>query len=147
MPVQISKRGKARGRKAPGFAKTARAILSSLTLAGAELSILLTGDREIRDLNLRYRGKDKPTDVLSFPQDDEEPLQGSPRVLGDVVISVETAERQAGEKGHAFGRELTILLIHGVLHLIGYDHERGRKDGAVMRAMEKRLLREAEGGE
>jgi probable rRNA maturation factor len=147
MPVQISKRGKARGRKTPGFSKTARAILSSLALADAELSILLTGDREIHDLNLRYREKDKPTDVLSFPQDDEEPLDGSPRILGDVVISVETTERQAKEKGHTFERELTILLIHGVLHLIGYDHERGRQDGIVMRAMEKRLLKEVEGGE
>lgn len=147
MPVQISKRGKARGRKTPGLAKTARAILSSLALAEAELSILLTDDRQIHVLNLRYRGKDKPTDVLSFPQDDEEPVEGSPRILGDVVISVETTQRQAVEKGHTFERELTILLIHGVLHLIGYDHERGRKDGIIMRAMEKKLLKEAEGGE
>lgn len=145
MPVQISRRGKARGRKTTGLAKTARAILSSLDLTDAELSILLTGDGEIHDLNLRYRGKDKPTDVLSFPQDDEEPVEGSPRILGDVVISVETTDRQAAEKGHTFERELTILLIHGVLHLIGYDHERGRKDGIVMRAMEKRLLKELEG--
>lgn len=146
MPVQISKRGKARGCKTPGLLKTARAILSGLSLEDAELSILLTGDREIHDLNLNYRGKDKPTDVLSFPQDDTEPVEGSPRILGDVAISVETTERQAVEKGHTFDRELTILLIHGVLHLIGYDHERGRKDGIVMRAMEKRLLKEV-GGE
>lgn len=147
MPVQISKRGKAKGRKTPGLAKTAREILSGLSLADAELSILLAGDREIHDLNLRYRGKDKPTDVLSFPQDDDEPLEGSPRILGDVAISVETAERQAEAKGHTFERELTILLIHGVLHLIGYDHERGRKDGIAMRAMEKQLLKEVENAE
>ena len=146
MPVQISKRGKARGRKTPGLAKTARAILSLIGLDGAELSMLLTGDREIHDLNLRYRGKDKPTDVLSFPQDDTQPAEGAPRVLGDVVISVETTERQAVEKGHSFERELTILLIHGVLHLIGYDHERGAKDAAAMRAMEARLLRCVEDG-
>ena len=140
MPVQISRRGKARGRKTPSLAKTSRAILSALGLADAELSILLAGDREIHDLNLRYRGKDKPTDVLSFPQDDTEPVEGVPRVLGDVAISVETTERQAVEKGHSFERELTILLIHGVLHLTGYDHERGGKDAAVMRTMETRLL-------
>jgi probable rRNA maturation factor len=146
MPVQISKRGKARGRKTPALPKTARAVLSLLDLDGAELSILLTGDRQIHDLNLRYRGKDKPTDVLSFPQDDTEPAEGVPRVLGDVVISVETAERQAVEKGRSFERELTVLLIHGVLHLIGYDHEKGAKDAATMWAMEARLLRCVEGG-
>lgn len=115
-------------------------MLSALGLSGAELSILLTGDREIHDLNLRYRGKNKPTDVLSFPQNDMEPAEGAPRVLGDVVISVETTRRQAAEKGHSFEREMAILLIHGVLHLIGYDHERGGKDAAVMRAMERRML-------
>jgi probable rRNA maturation factor len=121
-------------------------ILARLGLAEAELSILLTGDPEIHDLNLSYRGKDKPTDVLSFPQDAEDNVEGLPKILGDVVISLDTTERQAAEKGHSFDRELTVLLIHGILHLIGYDHERGRKDAAVMRKMEATILREIEGG-
>lgn len=146
MPVQISRQGKAKGRKTPALAKTSRMILARLGLADAELSILLTGDTEIHDLNLRYRDKDKPTDVLSFPQDAEDEIEGLPKILGDVVISVETTERQAAEKGHSFDRELTVLLIHGILHLIGYDHERGRKDATIMRSMEAKLLREIECG-
>lgn len=82
----------------------------------AELSIAIVDDAGIQELNSKYRGIDSPTDVLSFPQEDD-------RILGDVVISLETAERQASEEGRPLKEELCILLIHGVLHLLGYDHE------------------------
>jgi len=101
----------------------------------SEISILFVDDDEIQVLNRDYRGKDKPTDVLSFPQDEE---IGS--ILGDVVISLETAKRQAKEKGHPFIREVFILLTHGILHLIGYDHEGSRKKGVEMRRMEKEII-------
>jgi probable rRNA maturation factor len=129
-------------------ARTMRAraerLLAALDLEAAELSLLLTGDEEIRALNKSWRKKDKPTDVLSFPQDEEE-------LLGDVVISTETAARQAGDpdgwaRAHAGVSggwsaldEATLLLIHGVLHLLGHDHHKAG-EAKKMRAEEARLF-------
>jgi len=92
-------------------------------------------DPEIHVLNRQYRGKDKPTDVLSFPLADT--LQ--PSVLGDVVISVETAARQAQRRGHSLQEELQILLIHGILHLLGYDHEVSRREAVRMHRKEREV--------
>jgi probable rRNA maturation factor len=92
-------------------------------------------DVEVHALNRQYRGKDKPTDVLSFPLADE--LQ--PSLLGDVVISVETAARQARRRGHSLREELQTLLIHGVLHLLGYDHEVSRSEAIRMRRKEREV--------
>lgn len=91
----------------------------------AELSVLLTDDETIRDLNRRYRDVDAPTDVLAFPQEagDSDPVGPWEAVLGDVVISVETAERQAAERKWPTERELEMLLAHGILHLLGYNDE------------------------
>jgi probable rRNA maturation factor len=82
--------------------------------------VVFCNDTFIRELNREYRGQDGPTDVLSFAQ---EPVPGGPDLLGDVVISVETAERQAREQGHSLAREVEWLFCHGVLHLLGYDDE------------------------
>jgi probable rRNA maturation factor len=108
-----------------------------------EVSVLMTGDAEMRRLNREFRGKDKTTDVLSFPVNPHEPtdgLCGAPEgsVAGDLAISVETAARQAEEAGHSLLVELQILLLHGVLHLAGYDHETdsgtmARKEAALRR--------------
>lgn len=101
---------------------------------GGEVALVLTGDRAVRALNARYRGKDKPTDVLSFP--------GSPEAgLGDVVISIETAEKNARGLGRTLPQELDVLALHGFLHVLGYDHE--TDDGAMdrlERRLRKRLL-------
>lgn len=86
-----------------------------------EVSVLLTTDDQIRELNHRFRRKNKPTDVLSFPA--SAVLAGGERVAGDLAISVETAARQAEEAEHRLTAELQILILHGVLHLAGYDHE------------------------
>ena len=88
-----------------------------------ELSILLTSDEEIQALNSQYRNRDKPTDVLSFSQLEGEELPLEEKLLGDVVISVETASRQAEAAGYGLMVEIFKLTIHGVLHLVGYDHE------------------------
>lgn len=96
--------------------------LSFLDEAHSELSILLTDDEEIHRLNRTYRNRDRPTDVLSFSQREGE-FPGPAVVLGDVVISIETAKRQAQERGHSLEGEILELLAHGVLHLLGYDHE------------------------
>ena len=92
-------------------------------------------DPEIHTLNRQYRGKDRPTDVLSFPLADA--LQ--PSLLGDVVISVETAARQARRRGHSLREELRTLLIHGILHLLGYDHEISRSEAIRMRRKEREV--------
>lgn len=112
------------------------------------LSLSLVGDREIRELNRVHRGKDKATDVLSFPLLDDastgSAASGSARndnperLLGDVVISVETARRQAAEYGAPLENEIHRLLIHGILHVLGHDHEKPL-ERAVMEAEERRL--------
>ncbi|GAB6066463.1 rRNA maturation RNase YbeY [Aquifex pyrophilus] len=111
--------------------------LSALNLQGVELSVYITDDEEIRELNKTYRGKDKPTDVLSFPLN--ETVNGL-KILGDIVISQDTAERQARELGHSLNDEVKRLLIHGIVHLLGYDHERGGEEEKKFFELENYLL-------
>ena len=122
-----------------GLKRKAEKILEILKQNCSELSIALVGNREIQELNAGYRKKNEPTDVLSFPSG--ETLPTGMRILGDVVISVEQAEKQAGERGKTLMEEMESLLIHGILHLLGYDHERSQKDARVMRGMEKKISR------
>jgi probable rRNA maturation factor len=100
----------------------------------AELSIVLVDDDEIQQLNRNYLQRDKPTNVISFPMREGEDSGLNPSLLGDVVISTETAARDADEAGISFESELLFLLLHGILHLCGYDHERGTE--AEARLME-----------
>src|SRR5580658_9920053 len=95
---------------------------AALGLAG-DVSVLLTGDEQLRALNLQFRGMDKPTDVLSFPALPEAANGGQG---GDLAISLETASVQALHHGHSLQTEIKILILHGLLHLAGYDHERDR---------------------
>jgi probable rRNA maturation factor len=97
-------------------------MLAALRLKKAELSVLLCDDRTIQALNRSHRKKNKPTDVLAFALGEGEVLPGAEGVLGDVVISLDTARRQAEDRGHALWDEVTLLLAHGLLHLLGYDH-------------------------
>jgi probable rRNA maturation factor len=99
----------------------ARAYLAALGRSGAELSILVATDRSMRALNRRWRGVDRPTDVLSFPASDP-PGRGS--LLGDVVVSLDTAARRTRGVRSALGAELDRYLAHGLLHLLGHDHGR-----------------------
>lgn len=102
---------------------------------------MFTGDRAMRSLNRDYRGKDGITDVLSFSLREGRFSRIQPSFLGDIVISAPVAVRQARESGHSLRREIERLLVHGVLHLAGYDHERGGKEAARMRRKELQLLR------
>ena len=138
--VDVARRGAARRVPTRGFAAKARRVLRLLELEDCELSVALVGDEEIRRLNGRYRSRDEPTDVLSFPV--EEPPPAGPRLIGDVVISVEKAARQARQRRRSLEDELEVLLIHGILHNLGYDHERSAEDEREMRAMERRVRRE-----
>ena len=109
----------------------------------AEVSLMFTDDETIHEMNREYRGIDRPTDVLSFAleEGEEEEIYGGPEenLLGDIIISVETATRQAEEYGHSVEREMAFLALHGMLHLLGYDHkeEEERKE---MRAQEEAIL-------
>ncbi|MBI3018581.1 MAG: rRNA maturation RNase YbeY [Deltaproteobacteria bacterium] len=109
--------------------------------AKRELSILFVSDHEIQKLNCHYRWKNKPTDVLSFPLQEGEAqhLNRHVAALGDIVISVDTAKRNARKLGRSFEEELQFLLIHGFLHLLGYDHEKYKKEEKRMQRQEKIL--------
>ena len=114
-------------------------LLKHADLADAELSVVVCDDRFIQGLNRQWRQLDTPTDVLSFAMGEGEDADLNPDVLGDVVISMTTAARQASEHGHALDVEVRVLLVHGFLHLLGYDHV--EPDEAVeMREAEGRLL-------
>ncbi len=124
---------KVRGLRSKYLSELAHKILNALDLEKVELSILLTSDEEIRELNRLYRNKDKPTDVLSFPVGEE--VDGW-KILGDVVISAHTAKAQAEEFGVSLEEEIKRLLIHGIVHLLGYDHEFGGEEEERFKAIE-----------
>jgi probable rRNA maturation factor len=114
-------------------------VLGSLDCNEHEISILFVGDQGIRELNHQFRGMDRPTDVLSFPQILGDDVPGA-LLLGDVAISLETAHRQAEEHGLSLEEELTLLLIHGTLHLLGYDHEISDREEERMRKKTRELF-------
>lgn len=120
----------------------AHALMVEEVARPAELSVVITGDAAIRELNQTYRNTDAATDVLSFSQAEGEAFalpDGETPHLGDVIISLETARRQADEHGLALQDEVAHLLVHGILHLLGYDHEEP-DDETVMRAHEDAIL-------
>jgi probable rRNA maturation factor len=124
--------------------RIAETMLKQLGRDEHELSVLLTDDAFIRTLNKTHRGKDCPTDVLAFPLGEAE---GTPSILnhallGDVVISLDTAERQARGRKHSLLDEVSFLLAHGILHLVGYDHQTDKQE-AIMNAMTARLVHSA----
>ena len=108
------------------------------------LSVFISDDAELQRLNREYRQIDQPTDVLSFASEDEDvgfvQPEEMPRFLGDLAISYQRVLAQAAEYGHSPARELAFLTAHGVLHLLGYDHERGPEDTAAMRAREEAAM-------
>ncbi len=147
MPVFVSRKARSsaalRSRQVRVIAEK---MLQHLGRAEHELSILLTDDAFIQTLNAAHRGKDRPTDVLAFPQNEDE---GMPTVLdhgllGDVVISLDTAERQARGRKHSLVDEVAFLLAHGILHLVGYDHQTDAEE-AAMNALTQRLVESARG--
>ena len=117
----------------------ATTILTILDLPEAQLSLVLCDDAYIHPLNRDFRGKDRPTDVLSFAQREGEFAFVDDMTLGDVIISTETALRQATERGHSLEHEMRILLVHGILHLLGYDHIED-DEAEIMEAKEKEIL-------
>ena len=126
--------------------RRAKRLLSLLELDDAELSILLTQDAEMTELNRTYRGRNRTTDVLAFAQWEGERSDLHRQMLGDVVISVPQARRQARQRSSTLDEELTVLLVHGTLHLLGLEHEgAGRRAAMAMRREQKRLVAILEG--
>ena len=106
-----------------------------------EISLLITDDAQVRELNRTYRGTDKPTNVLSFPMQEGKFSDLASGLLGDVVISIDTARKEADEAGISLSERISQLLIHGILHLVGYDHERSREDESCMEDKSFELLK------
>jgi len=115
--------------------------LAELGSPEAELGIVFVDDSRIRELNRRYLRRDKPTNVLAFSMREGEFPMLHPHLLGDLVISVETAERQSHRFGLSAGDMVILLIIHGILHLLGYDHLQSKKKAREMALKQKELLR------
>lgn len=145
MPVLLQNRQRAVAINRAWLGRTAEAVLSAARAETAELSLVLVSDRRMRVLNRCYRKKDRPTDVLAFPLREGRFSRFRGSLLGDVVISMPTAKRQAAALGHSLRDEVARLLIHGVLHLLGYDHERSERDAFLMACKEKAVLRAVQG--
>jgi len=106
----------------------------------ASVSITITDDGAIREINREHRGIDRPTDVLSFPMFDEDFGDGEDAILGDIVLSLEKAVEQAEAYGHSLRREIAFLTVHSVLHLLGYDHEEGKAEESEMFSRQEAIL-------
>jgi probable rRNA maturation factor len=132
--VELAGLGRFPAARAAALADWLGAVLAQLAPGRGTLAVRLVGDRAMRRLNRVFRARDETTDVLSFPG--VATLEGPH--LGDIVVSVPQAARQAEQSGHPLGRELRVLLLHGLLHCLGYDHE---TDDGEMTRLERRLRR------
>ena len=143
MPVHMQSQVRRFTFNQPHLKRSVRAILADVGEPSAELGILFVGDQRMQGLNRRYRGKDRTTDVLAFAmREGSAPLvsRHKPAMLGDVVIAVPEAARQAQQGRRSLDEELMVLLIHGILHLCGYDHEQSEKKARRMHRRERMIL-------
>lgn len=113
--------------------------LKYLKLKKVEFNIIFIDNKRIHEINKEYRGVDRPTDVISFALEDHEDIKLETRVLGDIYISIEKAREQAEEYGHSLKREISFLAVHGLLHLLGYDHM-NEEDEKVMFELQDKIL-------
>ena len=121
--------------------EVAEVVARHLNLDYAEAAIALSSDERVRSLNRTYRGMDKPTNVLSFPAAEAGQLPGEPRHLGDIILAAETVRREAAAEGKPPRHHLQHLVVHGLLHLLGYEHE-SETQARVMEALEVEILRQ-----
>src|SRR5262249_38887778 len=131
-----------RWRQVPAARKTVRRAIAAATpkaKARSELSVVLTDDAAVKALNRRWRGLDRPTNVLSFPAGTAKPERGKPRHIGDIVIAYEPTAREAIGESKPFAHHLAHLTVHGFLHLLGYDHDKN-DEAERMERLERRIL-------
>ena len=147
MPVVLSSRLHSRRLRLSRLHSLAENILRASGSSRADLSLLLVGDRSMRRLNRLYRRKDRTTDVLAFPMRrirsrlTPHASRFTSSMLGDVVVSLPQAAKQAKQAGHSLEQEFTVLVVHGLLHLLGYDHERSVREARRMSRRESLVLR------
>lgn len=146
MPILIQYHTRPEGLDTRSLGALTRQVALEALRAGkaaedAEVSIVFMDDEEMRALNAQYRNIPRPTDVLAFALTEGSNRHTPPQMLGDVVISLQTAARQADRLGHSLRHEIAVLLVHGILHLLGYDHEKvSQKKENEMRAAEHACL-------
>jgi rRNA maturation RNase YbeY len=140
MEIQISSQQEIPGLISQKIKRKLERVLKDLACPEKELSILFTDDKRIADLNNRYLGRKGPTNVLAFPMKEGATSEFESPMLGDVVISVGAALRESEEFGEDLEHTIDRLLIHGLLHLLGYDHEKSDSEAERMENKEKRLL-------
>ena len=128
----------------PLLRKKTEQILNALDCNEHEISIVITDDAEIQALNHSFRGIDSPTNVLAFPMQEGEFSDITPGLLGDVVISAQTAAREAEKAGISLDERMSQLLVHGILHLLGFDHEAGEEGAGTMEIKSLELLKQIE---
>lgn len=149
--VAVSIEDEAWTRALPGAEELCRAMATAavreaggvLDGPSAEISVVLADDSTVQGLNRDWRGKDSPTNVLSFAALDDEDapvVAGAPLLLGDVILAYGTCEREARDQGKTFAHHTAHLVVHGVLHLLGYDHEADEAEAEEMEALERRVL-------
>jgi probable rRNA maturation factor len=140
MDIQIANRQRRHPLSLRRIRRRTRIILDALKSPEAEISILLVDDLQIAAMNRKFLGREGPTNVIAFPMQEGRFSGLSPDLLGDVVISVDTAHREARDAELALEERLTQLLVHGLLHLHGYDHEHNAAEARRMAAKSRRLL-------
>jgi rRNA maturation RNase YbeY len=139
MDIQIKVLKRAPGIESQRIRRTLKKVLEGLGFHDAELSILITDDPHIEELNRQYLKRAGPTNVLAFPMSNGDEASAATGMLGDIVVSVDTAAREAAEAGETLEQNVYRLLVHGLLHLLGYDHECGPENARRMGAEERRL--------
>jgi probable rRNA maturation factor len=140
MAILIKNQQKKEKVNLPRVRKTLRKILESLGIEDKEISVLLVDDDGIREINREYLNRDHPTNVISFSMMEGEFGELNPSILGDIIISVETARRDALKEDIPFDDEIDYLLIHGLLHLLGYDHEGSQSEAEKMKEKEREIF-------
>ena len=141
MEVQIDNRQSNHKILKKKIRQTAKAILNALDCPDAELSILIVDDQQIAKINQQHLNRKGPTNVIAFPMREGQFTEITPNLLGDVVISIETAEREGHGVGLSKEKRFDQLLIHGILHLLGYDHENTQSEALRMEEKTKKLLK------
>ena len=140
MEVQIDNRQSKQKISLKKIRQTVQVILDALDCPDSELSILIVDDPQIEELNQQYLNRNRPTNVIAFPMREGEFSELSAHLLGDVVISIDTAAREAQNAAMTMERRFIELLVHGILHLLGYDHETDKEQARIMEAKSRELM-------